>query len=168
MQIRPIMESDLAAFKALRLEALRECPEAFGSDCDESSRQPESYWLDHIHTSIEGEQQRIFLADADEHGLAGMLGVYRSRGVKNHHAANIWGVYIRPEFRGQRLCEKLMHEALAWCAAKELRIVRLSATTSAAAIRCYARCGFRVYGVSPEEIRVGDTYYDELMMWRSV
>src|SRR5438552_6517350 len=108
MQIRSIMEDDLAAFKALRLEALRDHPEAFGTDFEESNRDPESAWIERIRTAIEGEAGRIFLADAGHDGLAGMLGVYRSRGVKNRHAANIWGVYIRPQFRGERLCEKLM------------------------------------------------------------
>ena len=36
------------------------------------------------------------------------------------------------------------------------------------AIRCYRRCGFRVCGVQPEVIRVGDVYHDELLMWRRV
>src|SRR2546423_3535269 len=164
MQIRSIIEDDLAGFKALRLEALRNHPEAFGTDYEESQREPESVWVDRIRSAVEGETQRIFLADAGEQGLAGMLGIYRSYGVKNYHAGNIWGVYIRPQFRGQHLCEKLMHEAIARSAEKQLPIVRLSATTSAAAIRCYARCGFRVYGVSPGEIRVRETHYDELMM----
>src|SRR5262245_42902414 len=40
MRIRSIAMSDLGAFKALRLEALRNHPEAFGSDHDESAAEP--------------------------------------------------------------------------------------------------------------------------------
>src|SRR3982751_701328 len=114
MTIRPIIQSDLPAFKALRLEALREHPEAFGSDYHEAQLQPESAWIERITAAVEGKTHRIFLADAGAKELAGMLGVYRSHGVKNEHAASIWGVYIRPQFRGQRLCEQLMRSALDW------------------------------------------------------
>ena len=40
--------------------------------------------------------------------------------------------------------------------------------SNAPAIRCYQRCGFIVYGLSPEEIRVGEAYHDELLMFRRV
>jgi RimJ/RimL family protein N-acetyltransferase len=35
-----------------------------------------------------------------------------------------------------------------------------------AAIRCYNRCGFTVYGVEPQAIRHDGVMYDELLMAR--
>jgi RimJ/RimL family protein N-acetyltransferase len=52
-----------------------------------------------------------------------------------------------------------------WARAQQLRLVTLSVvTTNAAAIRCYVRCGFSVYGMDPEVIYHDGVYYDELLM----
>ena len=167
-EIRPIREDDLPAFRALRLEALRDHPEAFGSDYDEATRDPDDKWQDLMRRALAGESDRVFLADAGNE-LAGMLGVHRSHGIKNRHSAMIWGVYIRPTYRGQGLTEKLMREAIAWAQQQNVRILRLAVGTfNAPAIRCYQRCGFVVYGVSPEELRVGEKYHDEILMFRRV
>jgi ribosomal protein S18 acetylase RimI-like enzyme len=168
ISIRFLGESDLAAFKALRLEGLREHPESFGTDFDEDSRQPDSVWSDRVRKAVDDSGGSIVLADAGGE-LAGMVGIWRNGGVKNRHAANIWGVYVRPRYRRLKLADRMIGQALDWCRSRDVRIVRLSvAAWNAAAVRCYRRCGFLVYGVSPEEIRIGEVYHDELLMWRRV
>jgi RimJ/RimL family protein N-acetyltransferase len=37
-------------------------------------------------------------------------------------------------------------------------------TTNPAAIRCYTRCGFEVYGIEPQAIRYDGKNYNELLM----
>ncbi|HEX4053046.1 MAG TPA: GNAT family N-acetyltransferase [Tepidisphaeraceae bacterium] len=167
ISIRGIRESDLAAYKALRLEALREHPESFGTDYEEDGALPESVWVERVRKAVEDPGGRIVLADAGDE-LAGMVGVHRNPGAKTRHAASIWGVYVRPQYRGKRMVDQMIEEILNWCRPRGVRIVRLSATPTGPAARCYQRCGFQVYGVSPEEIRVGEKYYDELLMWRRV
>jgi RimJ/RimL family protein N-acetyltransferase len=168
IQIRPIQLSDFSAYKSLRLEGLQSHPEAFGSDHAEQSNDPGSIWLNRIRSSEEGIASRMFLAEATSE-LAGITAVYRETGVKVRHSANVVSVYVRPKYRGRHLAEQLIHNAIAWAASMQIRIVRLTVvTTNAPAIRCYHRCGFQIYGVAPEVIRVGDTYYDELLMWRRV
>jgi ribosomal protein S18 acetylase RimI-like enzyme len=167
ISIRTIRESDLHAFKALRLESLREHPESFGSDYAENLREPESFWVARIKDAVDSSEGCIILADAGNK-LAGLAGVRREKGVKGRHAAMIWGVYVRPKYRGQKLVDRIIAELLSWCRSNQVRIVRLSATCTGPALRCYLRCGFAVYGVSPEEIRIGDKYYDETLMWRRV
>ena len=172
IQIRPVREADLAAYRALRLEALRAHPEAFGSDYAEQAKEPHSYWEGRIRSSVEGEASRIVVAAgaAGAAGeLAGTAGVFRDGGVKTRHSAILVGVYVAPPWRGRRLADALVGGAVAWCAAAGVRIVRLAVETgNVPAIRCYRRCGFTLYGVDPEVIRVGDTFHDELLMWRRV
>jgi len=63
----------------------------------------------------------------------------------------------------------MIAEALNWCRSNEMRIARLTVVTcNGPAIRSYLRCGFAIHGVSPEEIRIGDKFYDEMLMWRRV
>jgi ribosomal protein S18 acetylase RimI-like enzyme len=142
-------------------------PEAFGSDYHESLAAPESFWRERMQPSFDNTG-RILLADAGEQ-LAAMTGVLRDKGAKVEHSAFIWGVYVRPAFRGQGLGERMIRSAIEWCEETKLRIVRLTVVTSnQAAIRCYKRGGFEEVGVQPEVIRVGDTYHDELLMVRRI
>jgi len=163
-----IRETDLAAFRELRLEALREHPEAFGTDYAEELRQPESVWIDRIKNGIDNPQGCTVLAESGGE-LAGMAGTFRDNRAKVRHSAVIWGVYVRPKHRGKKVSERMIAELLNWCRSNDLRIVRLTAVTcNGAAIRCYLRCGFVICGISPEEIRIGDKFYDEMLMWRRV
>jgi GNAT superfamily N-acetyltransferase len=168
ISIRFITESEVEAYKALRLEALREHPEAYGTDYDEDAAQPDSVWRDRVGKAAGDPSGSIVLADAGGE-LAGMVGVWRGSGIKTRHEATIWGVYVRAKYRGQKLTDRMINEALGWCRGGNVRIVRLTVVTcNTAAICSYQRCGFLVCGVSPEEIKVGDRYYDELLMWRRV
>jgi RimJ/RimL family protein N-acetyltransferase len=170
IQIRPIRPADLPAYKALRLEALQSHPEAFGSDHSEQVNEPDSFWESRIRSSLDGVASRIIVAADDSAGqLAGMAGAFRDEGIKTRHSATLVAVYVAPRYRGHRLADAIIHEILAWCAAAEIRILRLAvATTNVPAIRCYHRCGFQICGLQPDVIRVADTYHDELLMWRRV
>jgi ribosomal protein S18 acetylase RimI-like enzyme len=165
--IRPIRLEDIDAFKALRLEALRSHPSEFGADYQESLNAPESMWHERIQSSLDNVG-RVFLAES-RNALAAMAGVLRDRGAKVNHSAFIWGVYVCPASRGQGLGERLIRSAIEWCRQENVRIVRLTVVAgNDAAIRCYKRCGFEEVGVQLEVIRVGDTYHDELLMWRRI
>jgi RimJ/RimL family protein N-acetyltransferase len=166
--IRAIRESDLHFFKALRLEALQAHPEAFGTDYSDQVKDSDEVWQGRIRAAVEGITNGVFVAEAGGE-LAGMAGVFRDNGIKVKHSANIWGVYVRPAWRGKKIAGRMVEEILAWCVAREVQIVRLAVVTgNASAIRCYQQCGFEGYGIAPEVIRVGERYYDELMMWRRV
>jgi RimJ/RimL family protein N-acetyltransferase len=61
----------------------------------------------------------------------------------------------------------LLSAAAAWASARGVSQLKLSVTvTNGSAQRLYERCGFTPYGRDPRVIRVGDTYYDELLMVR--
>jgi RimJ/RimL family protein N-acetyltransferase len=76
---------------------------------------------------------------------------------------------VQPDWRGRRLGEALVMAGVHWTRAEGVQIVRLAVvTTNAAAIRCYARCGFSVYGVEPQALLVDGVMYDELLMARKV
>jgi RimJ/RimL family protein N-acetyltransferase len=168
ISIRLIRKSDLHAFRELRLEALREHPDAFGSDYEEDSRQPESFWVERVEKMVDDPFGCAILADAG-HELAGMVGVSRHRGAKRKHCGDIWGVYVRPAYRGKRLMDTMIERAIDWCRSSGIRIVNLSVGThNATALGCYLRRGFSVYGVSPEEMLVNGRFIDELLLFRRI
>ena len=94
-----------------------------------------------------------------------MTGVVRDSGVKTRHGAYIWGVYVGPEWRGRGVGHGLLDACLDWARDHGVIIARLSAVTvNANAIRCYVRARFEAYGMEASAIRIGDRFYDELLM----
>jgi RimJ/RimL family protein N-acetyltransferase len=164
--IRPTREEDAEAYRELRLEALRTHPEAFGADYAESLARPNERWQQNVRDGAGGELGILYVAEAGG-VLVGMTGVYRDSGAKMRHTGIIWGVYVRPAWRGASIADALIGACMGWAHELEVRLVKLSVvTTNAGAIRCYVRCGFSVYGVEPEVIYHNDVYYDELLMVR--
>jgi ribosomal protein S18 acetylase RimI-like enzyme len=164
--IRPTREQDIYAYREMRLEALRLHPEVFGADLAESQARPIERWQGNVRDGAGTEQNITFVAESGGN-LVGMTGIRRFDGVKMQHSAMIWGVYVRPEWRGVGIIDALLETCLDWAASRDVRLVKLSVVaTNAPAIRSYVRAGFSVYGLEPDVILAEGTYYDELLMVR--
>lgn len=164
IEIRLCAETDAPAFRELRLEALRSHPEVFSADYAMNEQAPSTFWSERLSQNINSAQQALYFAAADG-DLVGMSGIRRGDSPKTCHDALIWGVYVRPGWRGRRLAERLLGMCVAWAQEHEVHLIKLAVVaTNIAAIRTYARNGFTVYGVDPQAIRLEDRYYDELLM----
>lgn len=106
----------------------------------------------------------MFVAEAAG-TLVAMAGFEREEAEKFRHSGRVFAVYTRPAWRGARLTDALFRAGEEWACGEDVRILKLSVVASnVAAIRCYLRCGYNVYGVEPEAIRNGDAFEDELLM----
>jgi ribosomal protein S18 acetylase RimI-like enzyme len=161
--IRTLGPADAGAYRALRVRALTEHPEAFG-------RTPEEV----PGVDVLGEQFRAdaasdtdFLLGAfDGTALVGTAGCHRERAVKQRHVAYIWGVYVAAEHRRAGLGRDLTLAAIArartW---PGLEALWLDVTTTNRGARVlYASCGFATAAVKPRSLKVGERYYDEALM----
>jgi RimJ/RimL family protein N-acetyltransferase len=167
--IRPIVESDVEAFRDLRLDALRRHPSAFSADYEQSAARPIAAWLETVQRAASGQQSIIYLAVTGDQSLVGMTGLYIDQSVKVRHSGHIWGVYVRLTWRGQGIATRLVAACIDWAKTQAVRIIKLQVeVANAAAVRCYARLGFVVYGIEPEVICYDGIYYDTLLMARRV
>ena len=163
--IREASLADAIQFRELRLEALQDTPTAFPADYLTNASQPPSYWQDRLK---EEEGAIIFFAE-HEHRLIGMMGIARGRSPKTKHSADIWGVYIRPEWRGLHIAEALIETCIEWAKSRDVNIIKLGViTASTSAVRCYQRCGFTIYGTEPRGIFYNGQYYDGYLMYRDL
>lgn len=158
--IRRGTEADAEAFRALRLQALHDHPEAYAADYAPQVELPISAWVDRLRSA-----PIYFAMDEVSGSLMGMAGIFPGNSTKTRHRATIWGVYVRPECRGRGIAGQLVKACVDWAAQQSLRFVTLAVvTTNLAAVNAYKRCGFAIYGVEPDGICVDGTYFDEFNM----
>ncbi len=150
----------------LRLEALAAHPEAFAADVEITRRRGMEAWADQIHHDLQDGSGAVMIAKAGDE-LTGMAGVGKGHWPKTRHSATVWGVYVSPLWRGQRIAGALLDECIHWALDHAIVVLRLGVvTTNTAAIRCYERSGFTIYGTEPKSIQVDGVYYDEYLMAR--
>lgn len=162
IMIRPSKLADASRFRELRLGALQDSPTAFSMDYEKASIQSIKHWEEML--IMNDQESTIFFA---EHGgqLVGMTGIARGRSQKTRHSADVWGVYVTPQWRSLHIAEGLVKSCLEWAKARSVVIARLGVTTSnKPAIRCYERCGFKIYATESRALFHEGRYYDFHMM----
>ncbi len=158
--IRTLAPSDAQAFRDVRLEGLATAPEAFGSSYEEE-----------VGTPLETIQQRlspsgpnaVFGAFADD-VLIGVAGFVVNDRIKTRHKGIMWGVYVKPEWRGHRVGKALVQHVIERASR---HVMILEATVGLAnenARRTYHALGFKPYGIARRALRVGDRFYDEELL----
>ena len=169
MNIRPLSGADAAQFQALRLRALRDNPEAFGSTHEEESATP----LATIAARLtDGEAAGTSFVLGAFHGstdarLIGMAACFRQSAAKERHRAMVGGMYVAPEARGQgigaQLLEAVIRRASAWDGLEQLVLTVVPANAAARAL--YIRHGFRSVGRAPQALKHEGRYYDVEYFW---
>ena len=159
--IRPITRQEAAAWRALRLEALTNHPEAFAASAEEFAVQS----LETIAARLPapGGDDVLFGVYADG-VLCGSVGFHREVGLKLRHRGMMWGVYLRPSLRGRGIAEAMIDRVIAH-AAERVEILRCVVNPETPAARAlYIGRGFKPYGLEPRALRVGDRDYDDELL----
>mgnify|MGYP002362489915 FL=1 len=159
--VRRLTQADASAYRAVRLRALREHPEAFTSDADEEASQP----LDVMAQRLGHPERKVwgaFAADA----LMGTIGLDREHRVKNRHKATVVGMYVATEYAGKGAGRALINTLLADARATGLDLLVLTVTEgNLSAIRLYEHAGFKTFGVEPGAIKVAGRAWAKTHMY---
>ena len=159
--IRAALPSDVTQYRELRLFALQDAPTAFSADYQTHLSRPMSFWEGRLNFD---EYGMIFFAE-QAGNLIGMTGVRQRESPKTKHSAEVFSVYVRPEWRGLHIAEGLMDLCVQWAKAHEVNILKLGVmATNTSALRCYERCGFKIYGTEPRDVLYEGKYYDLHLM----
>lgn len=152
--VRRLGETDVEAWRDLRLEALEHHPEAFGSHLVSEAAQPLGFFAERIaHGPIWGAFSGL--------EMVGSVGFFVCDGAKRKHKGVLWGLYVREAVRGSAAAGALVEAVLAH-ARETVEVVQLSvAADNRRACRFYDRMGFLAYGLERHALKVGGRYYDE-------
>ena len=157
--IRRLASTDAADFRLIRLAALQNAPEAFGSTYEAEAAFPDDVFAARLESGM------VFGAWAGQH-IVGMAGFRQEAGQKTSHKGFLWGMYVSPDARGQGVGAALI-TLLLETTAPLVEQVRLSVVTSnTTAIALYERLGFRAYGIEPRALKSAAGYADEVLMVR--
>jgi ribosomal protein S18 acetylase RimI-like enzyme len=153
MLVRPLTPADATLYRALRLRALREHPDAFTSSWEEDRDQP-------LEAAAARLAKHAFWGAYQASELYGIVGLERESRAKNRHKATVVGMYVAPEAAGQGVGRALMEALLAHARDAGIQSLVLTVTDgNPAATRLYERAGFRSFGVEPDAIRVEGRSY---------
>ena len=160
--IRQLTPGDAALYRSIRLEGLKESPEAFGSTFDAEFTKPLAWFFDRLSSSVVfGAIRDAKLLDAKILGVAGFA---VRDGEKEAHKGLLWGMYVRPDARGAGVARRLVEAVIAY-ARPHVELIQLSVVVgNEQARRLYARLGFVEYGIERNSLKHGGRYYDEILM----
>jgi ribosomal protein S18 acetylase RimI-like enzyme len=154
---RRVEAGDAAAFRALRLEALRDHPADFGSDWETERELP----LAHFAGQLEGNH---VMGAFEDGALLGIVGILFHSKVKERHRAYLWGVYVGPLGRGRGVAGPLLDAALAVAFGRVMQVELNVRTGNAPAEALYRSRGFVACGGIPGIHLVDGVLYDDTMM----
>lgn len=162
MEIRRLTPADAAAYRALRLQGLREEPTAFAASYEEELAFPLSTYEGWLGAPPDRGTLGAFEGDA----LVGMVTLGREERQKLAHKAHILGMYVHRDYRNRGIARALVASALDLArAAGDVRQVNVLANASnAAARRLYEAAGFEVFGHEPRSMRIDGAWHDEVHM----
>ena len=157
IEIKKLNEDRWQDFRDLRLEALKSDPIAFSSSHEEEQLLPEPAWRERI--------KNVLFAVSDNKPV-GMIASFHNNRIKTNHVCEIWGMYVRREYRGQGIGNKLMAAVL-----EEIQnlkgVTKIIIGVNPAQIsteHLYLKYGFCVVGHLKKEIHVNGNFYDELIL----
>ena len=165
MNIRELGEGDAAAYRTLRLRALKEHPTAFVSSYEEQKDWPLERFAQRLRGSF-GSADSFNLGCFVEEGLVGTVGFFREEGPKRMHIGRIVGMHVAAEHQSNGYGRALLGDALERARKMPgLAVIQLAAeSTNGPAKGLYKSFGFETYGVENQAIFVDGEYFDEDLM----
>ena len=158
MVVRRAAIGDEPTLRALRLQALTDTPEAFGSTLERELARTTADWQRWMSPGA------TFILDASGAAKGLIAGAFDA---DHAGAVQLIAMWVDPALRGTGAADALVSALLAWAAVEGARAVRLRVVkANERAIRFYERHGFRASG--PDIVRPRDGVLEIEMARRPV
>ena len=151
-RVRRLAADEWREYRNLRLRALAESPDAFGSVYAAEAGQADSHWSARVASGAESASDLPLVAESGGE-LVGLL--WARSDASEPDVVHLYQMWVAPSARGGGVGRRLVETAIAWATGRHARIVLLRVTCGdTPAARLYARLGFVASG-DPERLRPG-------------
>jgi RimJ/RimL family protein N-acetyltransferase len=164
---RRLLSSDAPCYRDLMLHAYENFSEAFTSTANERRAKSLSWWEERI-ASDDGSSVGFGAFDGEE--MVGTAGIEYETRDKTKHKSLLFGMFVRPEYRGHGIGRALIDAALDHARSRPGSLVMQLALTggNVSAQRLYEACGFTTFGVEPMGLCIEGGFRAKVHMWRAV
>lgn len=140
MIVRRFTADEWRMYRGLRLRALADSPDAFGSTLAREAAFPDSDWRNRLADGASSPRALPLVALVDD-APAGLA--WARIADSDTDVAHLYQVWVAPEHRGRGAGRLLVEAAIAWARESGLRALLLDVTVSnGAAVQLYRRLGF--------------------------
>ncbi|MFZ7942941.1 GNAT family N-acetyltransferase [Neobacillus sp. 19] len=163
MEIRLLDRSDAESYWNLRLEVLKQNPEAFLTSYEESVKRENAVEQTARNFAAEGNYTFGAFENAE---LIGVVTLLQEDRVKIRHRANIFAMYVTPKKQGLGVGKALLTAAINQ--AKEIETIEKInlgvIASNQKAKQLYQKLGFKTFGLEEKALVVDGVYYDDEYM----
>jgi len=142
-------------FRNLILKSLKDDPLAFIFTHKEALKISNKEWQEKL-------KYNNYLFAKKEEKLVGLIGYHFEKYEKTKHVANVFNLYLNPEFRGQNIGNLLIKSAITKIktSARIKKINLHVCKTQKSAIQLYIKFGFKITGKLEKEFKMGNKFFD--------
>lgn len=149
MNSRPVeivhtSSSDWDRIRRVRLTALRDAPDSFGTRYEDAVALPEATWRER---AADPTRRTLLATNRDEHGRSQDLGMVLVASTGDPASAGLYGMWVAPHARGSGIGASLLREALRMASGLGYaRMILDVCDHNEPAIRLYEGMGFEPTG----------------------
>jgi GNAT superfamily N-acetyltransferase len=145
--VRAVRAGEGPRLRELRMCAMADTPEAFGSTPRHEEQLADEHWS---ALADGGDETGVYVAVDHEEwiGMAAGRWFERERGI-----VQLWGMWVEPTRRGERIGERLVGSVRGWATTHGARFMRLGVVEQSPAISFYERLGFVLTGETKPLVR---------------
>lgn len=159
-KIRTFAPLEWKIYKDLRLRALADSPEAFGSTLAKEQNRSDAEWASRLLEGQNSDWNYPVVAEVGQEPAGLAWGRIEKA---NPELANLYQMWVAPEYRGLGAGRMLLQAVIDWARARNACCLELGVTVrDSPAMRLYTRAGFERVG-DPQQLRPGSKFFEQAM-----
>ena len=158
MRIKTLTKNDAEDYRQIRIEALYNNPDSFGTMYQEEAAET----IEYFRNKIPIDSNNFILGCYNDNKIIGIVVFHQESRIKTKHKAYIRSMYVKEEYRRQGIGELLLNELIEKAKAIDgIEILLLDiVTNNIPAKRLYLSFGFKTYGVEKMAYKFNNQYFD--------